>query len=652
MSCQLDSCPSLLVELGQRYRRRSTVVAVAQLATPSRCGRLDDVQYTFLWTVEAVTHGDITSQLASVGVTLSKPTLAIKGSLLTSDTWYRLNITATPTAGSGRPTLRQSSLIYMEVSPVVAVISGANVRSHSVNKELVLDGASSFDPDFVAGSGATYTYSWSCQRRPSGSADAVPYTNCASELSSVVTSLSSLTVPAGALTTARRYRFSLVYSKLVGSQPQSTATAEAFVETVFTDLAVAALPTINMAPVEGLNAQPGRSQRVRLLASASSTATPPTSPALLVYRWSDRTQYPNSKARKTGPLNLTDPNIIASIPNRPELVIQSGVLDSGVNYVFRVEVAEPTSVTSTSMAEATFALNGAPSGGRLVVNELSGEAFGSLFRVSAPDWTDVDAPLAYSFAFSELPSSQEVLLTEMVTTNSAVVMLPAGQIQLIVYVHDSQGATARAVLPSTVTVTPPSRLTHTCVLERVANASNTTLANLMSQQDYATSTLMVQWLARELNREADSLDVSPCLSLPSVGGSARSLSQQRVAARRKLAGLLNAAWQDRFQSGAAMSQSIRALQTLTDVPAEVDSSIATTTYFVWDKLLELRKQRLKNDNPTFLLGPETDDSAGMYSILVCLALLFVANIVRCVFQPLCCPTCLETQTLAARAIKL
>jgi hypothetical protein len=171
-------------------------------------------------------------------------------------------------------------------------------------------------------------------------------------------------------------------------------------------------------------------QRLRLFGSVTGLTS------------SDQASYEWTSTHFTAE-ELIDRSIIACQPNLPVLVIRENLLSPGEVIDFTLTVTdEVTGLVGSDTI--TIEVNTPPSGGTIEVSPHTGIPLDTLFTLTAPGWTDPHAPLYYQFFYRTVGSVDEIALTNLLVSDTAEVYLPAGELETIVKVFDSMGASSKA----------------------------------------------------------------------------------------------------------------------------------------------------------------------------------------------------------------
>ena len=134
-----------------------------------------------------------------------------------------------------------------------------------------------------------------------------------------------------------------------------------------------------------------------------------------------------------------------------DLTVGAGLIP-GATYTFTLSYADSV---ATSSVVVEIEINKPPSGGILVVDNNQGVAMLTLIQANMQGWADSDIPLEYSFGFyfgeQQMPTLSdtlngkaplEYLLRGPMSSSSAQLVFPAGQLTLIGYCIDSLGSSS------------------------------------------------------------------------------------------------------------------------------------------------------------------------------------------------------------------
>lgn len=186
------------------------------------------------------------------------------------------------------------------------------------------------------------------------------------------------------------------------------------------------------------------------------------------------------------PLSLVDFNIsdseqVRTPPDSPYLVVSPNVLIAGLRYRMRVSVLDKYMLSQgiedyLGFAEFTFLCAGRPpSGGELIVSNMSGTALQTEFVFSMEGFGSEDLPLTYRFCYIQdydMPFAEAVELNIAYTEQNFIkTRLPQGLVgsqnllRVVGIVRSSRGATAHASVE--VSVSPPGQQAITDIVDQV-----------------------------------------------------------------------------------------------------------------------------------------------------------------------------------------
>ena len=241
--------------------------------------------------------------------------------------------------------------VTVEKQALVAIISGGAYRQIGRSTAFTLDASESYNPDDPT---SYLSYTWSSD---------------SSEASSVLTSSSSITVPANTLSVGT-HTFSLTVLRDTRS---ATTTV-----TVEVQAGTSAVISIASLVSNKVNNDGGFILVRASVASALSSST----------TWSMEDSDVEEPFVSKGAA-------VATIANELSAVVSLSTLTVGNTYtlVFLAEGSDG----SSSYSSLSFDVNEAPSSGRLEVSPSSGYALTTDFSFSALNWVDEDLPLTYLF---------------------------------------------------------------------------------------------------------------------------------------------------------------------------------------------------------------------------------------------------------------
>ncbi|CAE7022780.1 cysS [Symbiodinium natans] len=179
--------------------------------------------------------------------------------------------------------------------------------------------------------------------------------------------------------------------------------------------------------------------------------------------------------------NASDLSQVRTPPDSRFLVVSPNVLIAGLRYRMRISVLDAYMFSQgiedyLGFAEYTFVCAGLPpSGGELIVSNISGTALQTEFVFTMDGFGSEDLPLTYRFSYIqnyEMPFAEAVELNIAFTEQNFIkTRLPEGLVgsqnllRVIGTVRSSRGATAQAMVD--VSVSPPGQQAITDIVEQV-----------------------------------------------------------------------------------------------------------------------------------------------------------------------------------------
>lgn len=415
---------------------------------PSCMSGENDIDY--LWEIDDTSVSlDETSSTAA--------NLYIEPGTLAGDKSYTLNLTV---ALKDDPSISVTVSITLTVksTPLIAKIRGGSKRVLGFNKDIVLDGRLSSDPD-KSSDDAWYT--WECEDED-GLACFVLDESTDEYAELEMASLSKITVPAGSLESNKFYKFTLIFQKGL-----RIATKSSTVQILPGDP-----PVVQIKPQQTLKENVG--QFVKIDAVISSTV----GNMAISVECSDEDEYAyvslEDKKTLLTPSSMTVPKKVQNYPF--SLVFAQNALESGVSYKFIVYAAQSEGV---GFSEVVITTNAPPSIGLLESNVDNGTALETEFTLSAVEGWDDDAddkPLLYLFGYTTSAGKRKLLGTPSVE-NSLGYLLPAGdpdnnhELTVFVEVFDIYGSKSKNQL--------------TLIVEPIASVDAAAIINVMSSIDGA-----------------------------------------------------------------------------------------------------------------------------------------------------------------------
>eukprot|EP00899_Mesostigma_viride_P022406 jgi/Mesvir1/334/Mv22741-RA.1 len=362
---------------------------------------------------------------------------------------------------------------------LVPVIEGGTQRMFPISQPLVLDGSSSWDPEFNP---AGMAFNWTCERfAPSAPAVSLPcgftppQTNATA--GGMLTQAKVWTIPAN-VANPGRHVFTLTVSDNIG---RSSSTP---VEIVYVD---AAIPVIFLSAYPPFT-KPKFNREDRLSIDASRSYS--TANGTLRYNWTLTAAPARSVSScRTGSLpecmqtpratpNLAAPGVTSTGSLRELLQINRDKLSPG-RYEIIVTVSD-TAYTGDLVVSARLAVvvNTPPGSGSLVIDPEAGVELITLFALDALGWADVDAPVRYEYGFADT-SGKFTSLSAVSSSTTFESYLPYNS-SAAVKVYDG-------LLSSTLYIVP---------------VSIATLASAGYVDDYTTGRFLFSELIEKRTREA------------------------------------------------------------------------------------------------------------------------------------------------------
>jgi hypothetical protein len=492
---------------------RSTRTEFIAEIEPSICQPLpEDVVFHFEWSVrildsdssdDALAYTSHARSMIIPSMTLSAgATYAVQLVLTSSSVSASADMVVVPgrrllAAVSGMTT--SSHTIVVGHQPLVARIVGG-YRIKSVDVAFVIDGSTSFDPDFhgatTTPSSYPFTFAWSATYLPNPSTANTAGIPHVFE-PTIVLNATQLRVPANSLLS------------IIGTNNPCTFTFTLHLHSTDGDRTAVASVIVDILP------QP----RVPLpFVSIHAPTYLPPQEALTLTGSIFSHQTPSYLLRcawscvNEPTLNLVDPSIITSKANSSNLVLRSGVLDAGF-WTFQLRVTEGPlagygSTPASAVAQVTLYVHAPPIGGFCSISPQSGVSLDTEFTLQCREWHDPQGlePLRYVFEYYDLSVDPLMRTPQLLQPATRIplhlTLLPAGNLMVRVSVIDTAGATTFYHLPQSVSVSLPGlALTHPiCYVQK----SLRLLASTLAQQDSTTAFLIIKQLAQVLNTASSS----------------------------------------------------------------------------------------------------------------------------------------------------
>lgn len=420
-----------------------------QVDSTVSCTELIGTHVGYVWSVTSASFGSAVYfpvDLNKANIAKDPRVFRLHRTSLDAEKSYRFQIEAYMLNSSKSSNSTTVITVNVTSSALVATITGGS-RALGERDTLVLDGASSFDPDL---STTPFTYKWSCAdiTKPALTAFSACTNGSAASLGNVVPlDLSkwgaTLTLPPFSLQQNRTLQFTLTVSKRsLASNGTRTSTANSTVWTL-----QGSVPEVE---VTASTVKVTSSARVVLTAHVKSTYP-------YVSRW----------VQAQGDLNLPSA-FDASAPKTSDAfalpltslnnVIVKNKLTSGLTYVFRLVATDVNG--NQGFGSVTIKVNSPPSSGRCEVTPKSGYAVYDTFALSCTDWTDDTEDLPLKYSFSAIPTSDFTQL--MASTNDTIAL--GAQLRA-----KASSLVSEQVLPTaSVTMLPPAGLKNNASITIVA----------------------------------------------------------------------------------------------------------------------------------------------------------------------------------------
>eukprot|EP00079_Xenopus_tropicalis_P017901 XP_004918536.2 PREDICTED: polycystin-1-like [Xenopus tropicalis] len=332
-------------------------------------------------------------------------------------------------------------LLTVTPSPLVAVIHGGTKRIWPVERDLVLDGTASHDPDLADGVKETsLEYEWSSDPMIEEPACMLPS----------LPSISQVSVSLPALCADSTYIFTLTVKK-PGREP---ATAKQMVSLHGSSVLVVSPRCISCNTVSSSM----MSSKVPVILSGECDTC-------------DReTQYTWSAVDSNGLSLMLDNQTTTTGPRRHELVVRKGILEDGLNYTFTLKVIQ---LEEQRWGEGSITLmaNNPPSGGQCTLFPQNTILWlETPLQYNCTGWMDPDKDGQLLFSLSvqmcSRPSCRRLHLYRGPRSWNRV-QAPAGSqegdIQVFVEIEDMKGARTLAI-NRTLTVSIPHTIHGTTQL--------------------------------------------------------------------------------------------------------------------------------------------------------------------------------------------
>ncbi|XP_033124417.1 polycystin-1-like [Anneissia japonica] len=398
------------------------------------------------------------------------------------------------------------SLVNVIATPLIALISGGNLRLASSQEDLLLDGSDSIDPDLVDDQKTGLQFRWECTasayvEETDGRvvADALPVPNpiCIQGDLNGDKALAKL-YP------SNMYVFILTVTK--GNRESVTNQTVEVVDGRIPDVQITCLSC-----QLSLSTTISASQRLELTGSCMNCAD-----HSYTLKW--------TAIQDDGTIIQLNKISTTTGDSTSNLVVKAGTLRISRSYTFRLTV-NSSNFDQPGLAEVWYAVNTPPTGGSCSVTPLESVAMKTLATIACKDWFDPDlpsAPLLYIMQITDLGESNGGVGSTLLyhgSRESYQTYLPLGgnqgaeTLKLLVKVQDSQGAEIEA-LSLSLNVSKPELQDTTTVVEWMTMYGKPQLQSLQGagdpqrMLDYATS------MASVLNEEPRASDeIEACVSL-------------------------------------------------------------------------------------------------------------------------------------------
>ncbi|KAK3262204.1 hypothetical protein CYMTET_28925, partial [Cymbomonas tetramitiformis] len=465
-----------------------------------------------------------TNQVDTLRLSLPKTELAVRVSYMFQLTGYMRR----------NPSVRgEASLeFYVESRPLQLAVQGGNVTSGDLIN-VTLDASESVDPDGAPGNIA---FEWQCLRDDGlGACRTADGELLPQRLAGPVVVVQLQGDPGGGL---RNYTFHLRGSK--GSRSSALSTT--------IRIARGWAPVIAMLPIPGVV---NSNEELRL--EAALTALDADAVRLL---------WEVGPVEGLGQMDLASASASEDL-NGLALAIAANQLAPGGRYVFHLSATD-TAVGATGTASVAVRVNRPPAGGLFRVDPRAGAALQSTFTLTAPEWTDEDLPLWYSYSYRVVGSvrTEFLLLSEFsplpgpLYTISTVLPEPGDAafgwaVTVGTSVRDALGAVASATL--NLTVLENEAEDDTALVEGLGAEAESELQD----GDTDSALVRVAGATAVLNRHSSS-----------SGGAAATAAEQRA----ELLATVQGAREALYPTSTTVERLAVAAEQLVEAPGQLDLS--------------------------------------------------------------------------------
>jgi hypothetical protein len=394
--------PSLSISGAERVViKPNQAITVRSLSAFQPCA--ETVVITYEWTV---TLNNVRVNVVNTGN--DRTALSLAANALLAGNTYLVTVTASVPSTLANLAAQASASMRIEVKSgnVIAQVFGGTTRKVFIQDYLTVDGSSSYDENLGVSVRIGLTYKWTCAYQ-----NALDFgTDCSSVFQSLSTTNAILYVYGPILSPSKIYGFTLTVKASDGRTGAITVSVQQLSASTATTSIVTTRTTVNSNLPLTVNGIVSASFAVNaswaVSVEGTSLALNALTPLKKVFTGTDAVNgiiYP------------------LSFPAR--------VFTQGTSVTFRLTAiySKAISLDTASVCEIVVVVNSGPTGGKLTVDPATGGlALYTVFSIISSEWSDVDIPLSYEFAYQVSPTTPILSIKPRSSSNVADTELGEG----------------------------------------------------------------------------------------------------------------------------------------------------------------------------------------------------------------------------------
>jgi PKD repeat protein len=396
--------PSLLIAGAEIIViKPNQAVTVRSLTSFQSCA--EPVAITYEW---IITLNNVRVNVVNIGNDRTALLLA-PNSLLAGST-YLVTVTASVPATSRNFAAQASASMRIDVKSgnVVPQVFGGTTRRIFIQDYLTVDASSTYDENVGTLVKSPLTYKWTCAFMNAADFGA----DCSSVFQSLATTNAILYVFGPVLSPGKVYGFTLTARAADGRSGVITVAVEQLSTNTATTSIVTVKTSVNANSPLTVNGIVGATFAINASWSVNVEGTSLALNALTPLKKSF------SKAEATN-------GIIYPLSFPPNVLMQGTRVTFRLTAIYSHAISQDTA----SFCEIVVVVNSAPTGGKLVVDPATGGvALFTKFSMISSEWSDVDIPLSYDFAYQVSPTTPVMSIKPRSSSNVADTELGEGMV--------------------------------------------------------------------------------------------------------------------------------------------------------------------------------------------------------------------------------